>query len=299
MTNSLKSKLRYVLVVGLIFIVMLSGVLLTNGRTTNNTSPSSSTSNAEALFKYKTAYVGDNSKVINLIGNLAFADLRKEVSLQTQTAPYGITANYDLSNLKLDRQQIETTFRHNAVIMFALIKNVEKITFNVSGTGEQPKYQFSRAEVQKDFANDLREYSAEIKSFDTFLKDLTFRLLVFPGKYTPLMSSTPGIRISAEYHGSSSVGKVRYSTENGGLFTWDVPTGKMTKGVSTIELPYDGTVYWSPFDQNRLMGKDDVITVNVTLLDEKGKQVAEKQVVIIYDGTLFYSVKSSSGIVIT
>jgi beta-lactamase regulating signal transducer with metallopeptidase domain len=118
-------------------------------------------------------------------------------------------------------------------------------------------------------------------------QDLSFRLLVYPEQYTPaVMSSRPlGIRISADYNGS--VGKVRYATENGSFVTLDVPS----VGLPTIELPYDIPVYWVPSGQN----KKNVITV--TLVDEKGSKIDEKQVTIIYDGSLTYTVKSGVGII--
>jgi beta-lactamase regulating signal transducer with metallopeptidase domain len=118
-------------------------------------------------------------------------------------------------------------------------------------------------------------------------QDLSFRLLVYPEQYTPaVMSSRPlGIRISADYNGS--VGKVRYATENGSFVTLDVPSVVLP----TNELPYDIPVYWVPSGQN----KKNVITV--TLVDEKGSKIDEKQVTIIYDGSLTYTVKSGVGII--
>lgn len=98
MAEVFKSKRRLVFTVGLICLVTLGGVLLTSGLTKNSSSASPNTYNADTLFKYKTAYVGDNSKVANLINNLPYASSRREISLQTQTAPYGITVNYDLNN---------------------------------------------------------------------------------------------------------------------------------------------------------------------------------------------------------
>lgn len=280
------------LAVGLLCVTVLVGVLLTGGLA-NNKGPVTAYS-AEALFKYRTAYVGDNSKVVNLINNLPYANLRREVSLQTENPPYGITVNYEFSNTDTDIGQIERTFRSNAVVMFALIDNVEAITFKVQGTGGQPEYQYSRAEVQKNFDTDLREYARDIEELRLLLKKLNFTLLVFPGKYAVTMSSTPGIRIWAEYKGP--VWKVRYSAEKGVLLTWDAATGNISKGVQQIDLPRGIPVYWSPLGQNGQISEDTSSIVNVELLDEKGKIIDERQLTIIYDG--FHTVNSSPGIVV-
>jgi hypothetical protein len=125
---------------------------------------------------------------------------------------------------------------------------------------------------------------------NTEKQNLTFRLLVYPDKYASYMSSTPGIRISADYHGP--VGKVRYSTDYGSFVTWDVPRGKVSEVGATTELPYDIPVYWTPFGQNK---KTNVVTA--TLLDENGRKIDEKQVTIVNDGSAIYSVKSGEGII--
>ncbi|MFZ5643689.1 MAG: DUF4825 domain-containing protein [Bacillota bacterium] len=170
-----KSNLRLILVLGVLCVVLLVGVRLISG-SRNSLPVSASTYDAQTLLKYKTAYVGDNSKVVNLINDLPYANLRREVSLQTDNTPYGITVNYDFSAANLGKQQIEWTFRDNAVVMFALIDNVDVINFNVSVTNDQLKYRYSRADVQKSFHRDLREYSKDTGEFDAFLKGLTMSI---------------------------------------------------------------------------------------------------------------------------
>lgn len=66
------------------------------------------------------------------------------------------------------------------------------------------------------------------------------RLFAYPAKYIETMSSTPGIRISAEYLGK--VDKVRYSTERGAFLTWDIPSGQISQCGQSVELPYDSKI---------------------------------------------------------
>lgn len=283
------------LVVGLLCVVVLGGVRLTSGLAKHSPVQSSSTYNVEALFNNKTPYVGNNSKVVHLIGNLPYANLRKEVSLQTQTIPYGITVNYDFSSIGTNIQQIESTLHSNAIIMFALIDNVDVITFEDRGVSQLPNYQYLRAEIQKNLDQDLRQYAKDIKTFQTFIKKIKFKLLVFPEKYLTVMSKTPGIRITADYQGS--VGKVRYSADNGAMLTWDTSTGKVSKGVQTVELPYKSQAFWSPISQDGQISVAKSNVVTVTLLDEKGEMIDQKQLTILYDGSM-YTVKPSLDILV-
>jgi hypothetical protein len=122
-----------------------------------------------------------------------------------------------------------------------------------------------------------------------------FRVLVYPEKYTLSMSSTPGIRLQADY--DSSFAKVRYATERGLMLTWDDPRGKISQGVSLVEVPYELPVYWSPIELRSKYQVDDNIIITITLLSENGEQIAEEQINIIEDG-LFYTVKADDNIVI-
>ena len=122
-----------------------------------------------------------------------------------------------------------------------------------------------------------------------------FRVLVYPEKYTPSMSSTPGIRLQADY--DSSVAKVRYAADRGLMLTRDYPGGKISQGVSSVEVPYDLPVYWSPIELRSQYPADDNIIITITLLSENGEQIAEKHINIIEDGS-FYTVKPDDNTVI-
>ncbi len=139
------------------------------------------------------------------------------------------------------------------------------------------------------------EFSKDINVFSDFLKDLTVKLWVFPEQYTPAMSSTPGIRIVAEYQ--SSVGKVRYAADNGVLLTWDTSIGKLSKGVKTVDLASGSSVYWSPISEQGQFNAGNSVKVTATMFDSGGNKIGEKYVNIIYDGSM-YMVQPTPGIVI-
>jgi len=296
MAGFFKNHRRLSLVAGLPCLVALVVIMLTGCQVRQNSHSGFTGYNAEALLKNKTAYAGDNSKVVNLIDNLPYANLRRGVSLQTQSVPYGITVDYDFSGVNLDTGQIKSSLRDNAIVMFALIDNVDEVTFSAKGTTPTFICHFSRDEMQKIYDHDLREYSKDINTLKILLRSLSFRLHVYPEKYALIMSSAPGIRIMTEYRGSAA--KARYSAESGTLFTWEASTGKMSKGLPAIELPLDTPVYWSPLDPAGQVSGGRKNLVTVTLLDEQGRRIDEKQVTILYDGSLYYTVQPAMDIVI-
>lgn len=296
MAGFFKSRRKTALVLGLLCFAVLGAVLLTDGLTSKYPASGFTGYNAAALFKFKTPYVGDNSKVVNVVNNLPYAEMRGEISLQTESPPYGVTVDYDFSFADFDTRQIGATFRDNAVVLFALIDNVDVVEFNVKGADGPPKYIYTRAEVQKGYGRDLREYSKDTGALETLLNSFGFRLHAYPDKYAPVMSATPGIQIVAEYRKPAA--RVRYATENGALLTWDNSTGKASNGLSSIELPLGAPVYWSPIDPAGRNFTGDKNQVTITLLDKQGKNIAEKQLVVVYDGSLYYTVQPATDIVL-
>ncbi|WP_077713035.1 DUF4825 domain-containing protein [Desulforamulus ferrireducens] len=172
MKEFVPNKARFILMAVLLLLTMLGLGLQQAKSAKENSSVSPTLSQAEVLYQYKTPYVGDNGKVVNLIDSLPYANLRQKVYLQTQTVPYGITVDYDFSNAAAEAQQMEVNFRNNAAIMFALIENVDEITFVAKGTGQPVKYHYERAKLQKEFARDLRHYAKDIATLQSLLEEL-------------------------------------------------------------------------------------------------------------------------------
>jgi len=141
----------------------------------------------------------------------------------------------------------------------------------------------------------IREYSKDINSFKAFWDTFTFRLLAFPEKYTPAISSIPGIRITPVYQGP--VEKVRYTAEGGSLFKWDPSHGNISQGGKAVELSYNIPAYWSPVTESGLKPLEEGSVVTVELLDKSGVVIAEKKLTVQFDGSL-YSVKPASGIIV-
>ncbi|MBC9786589.1 DUF4825 domain-containing protein [Heliobacterium chlorum] len=174
MTGLFTINLRMKRITGLIAFLGLCIGLLIYGLSDND-SPSSSVSYiAKSLWQYKTTYVGNNSKVVNLLSHLPFGDLRREVSLQTQQSPYGVTVQYDFSKLAMEKTQIEPILYNNAITIFALIGNADQLTFKVQRTDTPSEYRYTRADIQQALNKDLRDYTKDLSSFENLLEQLNY-----------------------------------------------------------------------------------------------------------------------------
>lgn len=294
MTDAFKGKRKFVIIVGLLCIALLSSILLTNGiEKQDNGSTSGASYNAQELIKYKISYVGDNTKVINLVNKLTYCDSVKEVLLQTKTQPYSVIVEYVFKDLKDDKVKMLNSYEANATIMFAMIDNVDSITFKVEGSKEPIEFTYLRADIQKKYNIDLREYSKDTNMLEQLLTSLIFRVSVFPVNYALTMSSTPGMNISAFYYGVEIIEKVRFSSESGNLFNWDTMTGKISEGEQTVELPYGKGIYWSPISKSGENSEKNDSIITVSFLDGSGKVLGEKQVIITTNDFMNYTIKST------
>lgn len=132
-------------------------------------------SSAQKHYQYKTAFVGDNSKVVNLIRTLDYQEYLDKVALQTKAEPYGIVANYKLDDPKAKIDQLEIRLFNNAAVMFSLIENVDIIIFNVDKGGILDKYSFARSEFDRRYGGKIWDLSKDIETFEGFLESLELK----------------------------------------------------------------------------------------------------------------------------
>lgn len=259
------------ILIGILVVAVIIAILFTNYFSKDR----STETNAVDLIKYQSAYVGDNTNIINLLGELPLGNYRNEVSLETSSKPYGISVKYDLSVSSLSVEAIEATFEKNATLIFALIDNVDQISFIYDPDNENPDYVSDRAQIQKSYVNDLRSYADDRKAFETLLNSLSLTFSVYPEKYSLAMSSTPGIKILPEYEGDANL--IEYETDYGRLLTWDQGTGKITEHGLKYETSVDMPVYWSAMEND-----DNQITV-IASVKKDGNEVAQKKITIKYN----------------
>jgi len=298
-----KGRRKYIIVLGILCIALLSSVLLTDGITKRGMTTRTETEtaySAEKLLKYKTAYVGDNSKVASILYNLPYGRDIKSISLQTKAEPYGITVEYSFNDADVQTSFIRDSdyiLKNNAAVLFALVDNVEELVFQTVNGGKTLTYGYKRSAVQRSFGEDLRNYAKDESQFYFFVQSLFFKVHASPDRYSPAMSSTPGINLSVEYQGDIKIEKVRYTTQKGIMSTWEAPSGKIPEGTKQIEMPVGIGVFWSPYGDDSMLdvGQENIVTVE--LLDKQDKVIAVEQVTISNTEPLYYDVVPSLGVV--
>ncbi|WP_347489761.1 M56 family metallopeptidase [Desulfoscipio sp. XC116] len=168
-----KKSAFWIIVAALVVVLAVGAGLATNPR--DNSRPREST--AAGLLKYRTEYVGNNSKVGGIINALEYPDKVKYNSfeLQTDGAPLMITINFDTD---AERRDFHTgalnadPFRKNAIIMFALIHNVECITFVLDDGVNPYSIQFTRDAADMFADGDVWSYSESPEQFERLIKML-------------------------------------------------------------------------------------------------------------------------------
>ena len=291
-----------------VFALVIILVFATKGNTPETIGSNNSTKinasgqvyNADYLFENKTPYVGNNSKVLHIIDNLQFGNYRGAVSLQTEKIPYGVTVNYDFQNLvegdyqkaKIQNEErLKLAFRRNAAMMFCLIENLDKLTFICHTNKGTAEYWFTREEVQKDYDEDLKEYSKDKNKFGSFAITLNNDNIIVHSmkKYSPVMSSVFGLKIMSTYEGEAD--NIRYTATEGTLMR-DINSENRGK---TLTIQANTPIYWSPLTGDDTSSKAENIVVKVEALNQ-GIKIAEQKLCINKEG-IMYTIEENANVV--
>lgn len=132
------------------FILMSIGLLLV-------LSGCQSSKPNEDLFHYKGSYVGDNSAVGNILQQLRSGEEVERFELITKSEPYGVVITYS-DYAEMSEKSVKQTVLYNATFLFALIQNVDWITFNF---GDDYQYKVEKQAVQKWYGMELGGYTSE------------------------------------------------------------------------------------------------------------------------------------------
>ncbi|WP_369715966.1 DUF4825 domain-containing protein [Leptotrichia alba] len=125
------------------------------------------------IYEYKTKYVGDNSKVINILSNLKYPKEASYNSVQilSEKEPYGILVKLNVNSDKIPEKN---DFLKNTAIMFALIENLSFVKY-VNVSDNKVVAEFTRNEVDnylKDEVNkDTKEIGMSEKGFVKYLNE--------------------------------------------------------------------------------------------------------------------------------
>lgn len=164
-------KITFILIV---LIVLLGFVKCTNF--TNKKIPYDKfTINLSKVLKYKNSSIGDNTAVLNIINNLPANTHNTGIELQTEYKPYSLNLNYNsfedilirFKNGSFLLSSLNDVMRKNAIIIFALINNLDQINMYISNG---IKIIYKRDELLKDYNSKLDEIIENEDSLEKFIK---------------------------------------------------------------------------------------------------------------------------------
>lgn len=267
-----------------LLLVVLAFVLLTNGKNdyiAEIRSAMTRNNIISDLLEHRSRYIGNASNAGNLLNKLPYAGNKEGIKLDTGSKPYGITVNYRLDDIDAVNEDklknAKPVLLDNALILFSLIENVDIVRFNILPSNTI--VQFERAQLQQYFDRELWEYSNSKEDFERFLQDIYFEIYINPGKYSPDMSSVPGMGISItlnkEFYNIAH--SIKFSTENGSLLLKDAETGQITDHGKMLDVTLASLeqVYWSPADMDESV-QDNIITISV--LKKNGDIIKSKSI---------------------
>ena len=123
---------------------------------------SAPTYSVNEIIKYKNTYLGDAVSVGAILESLPYAKYKEGYVLRTASEPYELIVNYgELSTAK-------STFENSSIALFALIQNLDIITYNVA----EGTYIYSREEIENLVGRDLLEY---VNNPELWEKEILFK----------------------------------------------------------------------------------------------------------------------------
>ncbi|MBM7854183.1 hypothetical protein JOC37_000555 [Desulfohalotomaculum tongense] len=149
--------------------------------------------NLSEISKYKTPYVGESSKVSHIASSLPVPDSyfkQQYISMETSKKPYGLTIYYEAAKdieyegewpITTRNSVIEANSRANALVIFCMIDNVDKVTFafrNSQSEGEldeskyDTRFSFSRS-IFKEKYGDLSRLGKNLVLLEEALASIT------------------------------------------------------------------------------------------------------------------------------
>ena len=125
-------------------------------------------SGIENIIQYKNQYVGNNSNDSHLIDNLPLAEYGYVFEIDSKNL--GLTIDYHVTDWYINENHyLEKSLLYNSVSIFALIDNVEQITFNFSGNA----YTVSRKQMDELYPNfeDIIGNETNQNNFNKYLEN--------------------------------------------------------------------------------------------------------------------------------
>ena len=109
------------------------------------------------IYKSKTKYVGDNSKVMNILSNLKYP---KETSYNSEKESYGILVKLNINSGKIPEKN---EFLKNSAVLFALIENLSFVKYE-DISNNKIIAEFTRDEIDNYLKAEVNKNTKEIGS---------------------------------------------------------------------------------------------------------------------------------------
>ena len=114
------------------------------------------------IYEYKTKYVGDNSKVINILSNLKYPKETSYNSVQilSEKELYGILVKLNINSGKIPEKN---EFLKNSAVLFALIENLSFVKY-IDVSDDKIIAEFTRDEIDNYLKAEVNKNTKEIGS---------------------------------------------------------------------------------------------------------------------------------------
>ena len=113
-------------------------------------------------YKSKTKYVGDNSKVMNILSNLKYPKETSYNSVQilSEKEPYGVLVKLNINSGKIPEKN---EFLKNSAVLFALIENLSFVKYE-DISNNKIIAEFTRDEIDNYLKAEVNKNTKEIGS---------------------------------------------------------------------------------------------------------------------------------------
>lgn len=226
-------------IVLIVFIIGISAIALLSNPDVQSVMLSEDKDHMETLYESRTSYVGDATKVRNIIDKVPLPDgLQIEnIQLQSSEMPYGVTIQY--TGTPTNRQEMNSTFIRDAALIMALVGNLESVEFYQEAsfsqtytlTDMQGFYPMSYANVWDSYRLFEELYQMDMMNEELFNKvsefpiDLSMNQLESKGVYVMIESGIRNAEVEQKFYQDAKDGldaemtMVTYTKENEPILT--------------------------------------------------------------------------------
>lgn len=228
-----KKPVFWVIAVSIIAIIFIAIGLITNP---SGSLKSEENNFTEKIYKYRTPYVGDNSKVANIINSLPVPETlhHRKIQLFTDKEPYGIQITYETTNDVKESfliKENQLIFDENAAIIFSLVGNADYIDFVLKTEGQFDRtIKIDRTWLNNVLDKNLWQSSINFQGFNTIYKEIMIKfvttyslhILLEEGKKTNT-ESVNDVPLAANYDKIENNNKTYYIYEKSGKYYIESP----------------------------------------------------------------------------